>query len=166
MSKNNYGLKTLLLVIGLGLATLAACTKPEDPNQNNQNQDPSKKYDTIYWGNEQSGWAPLRDTVINRLAQPGVEKVFIHLMGIGDVNLPYDMRPCRPSWCAEAGRDLKADIDIDSLNVMLSGAWKITKIAEPGTEPGDDDRGVVPWAVAQYLMQHGLGMVTENKKTK
>ena len=150
----------LLILLVLGLIS---CTKPEETPT-----EPIKKYDTIYWGSDEMiGHAPPTDTILKHLANPDVEKVIIHLMkNKHEINAPADWTGSRPSWLSMGREQLQADLELDSLMVGLSGGWKVKKIAEPGVEPDNNERGTIPWADAQYLMQHNLNIIVEGEKGK
>ena len=174
MNKKNNGFKKLLLLIGLNSLLLAACQKDPTPTPQPQPTptdsipetptEPIKKYDTIYWSSDLVGRAPPTDTVLKHLAKPGIEKVIIHLMDKNGVNLPVNCTNSLPSGLSTGCDKLREDIELDSLMVGLSGGWKVKKIAEPGIEPDNDERGTIAWDKAQYVMRHGLNIIVAGEK--
>lgn len=174
-NQKNNGFKKFLLLTGLSSLLMVACHKDPTPQPQPQPTptdsipetptEPIKKYDTIFWGNDQIGRAPSLDTVTKHLAKPGIEKVIIHIMQSKyEIDVPADLTMTRPLSMSNGRQKLQDDVELDSLMVGLSGGWKVKKIAEPGIEPDNDERGTIRWADAQYLMQHGLNIIVAGEK--
>ena len=174
--KKNNGFKTLLLLMGLG--ALVGCTKPEDPNQNQNNPPqndsipetpvtPVKPYDTIHydWSTAQLyAFTPHRDTIRKHLAQPGLKQLTLHLFKKNEINQVLDRTTSTYRIIRISCDSIQSAIGMDSTKIKLYGTMKFKQIGEPGYMPADEEEGIIALEKAQYLMQHGMNIITNSKQ--
>lgn len=172
-NRKNNGFKTLLLLMGLG--ALVGCKKPPVPEPQPTPTDtipttpvtPVKPYDTIHydWSTAQLyAFTPHRDTIRKHLAQPGLEQLTLHLFASKQVNQVLNHTTSTYRIIRMSCDSIQSAIGMDSTKIKLYGTMKVKQIGEPGYIPADEEKGIIACKKAQYLMQHGMNIITNSKQ--
>ena len=170
----------VLLLSLMMLAWPTACTKPENPNQNQDNPNDSipetpvtpvePKNDTIFWNlTTNPTWGPSADVVREHLNNPNTKNVVIHMFqngqnGENGIGQPMDWTYYEPAMFYLAREYLEHNtFAADSIRTILYTMIEVTNVNATGH--GWDEIGITP-ADKAWFERRGAQFIILDEKTQ